>query len=41
MGEYKWEELNKKYILKDTQSPTDEEVEEVKKIFKSRGIEVH
>lgn len=34
MGEYKWEELNLKYELKDTPPPTKESIEKIKEIFK-------
>lgn len=38
MGEYKWEELNRHYELTDTPSPTKEEMEMAKDIFKKRGL---
>ncbi len=38
MGEYKWEELGYEYKLKETPSPTSEQVEKVLNIFRSKGI---
>lgn len=40
MGEYKWEEMNIEYRLKDTNEPTHTEVENAKKIFSERGFNV-
>lgn len=40
MGEYKWEQLGYNYQLKDTQPPTQEQVQAVHAIFHSRGIHV-
>ena len=38
MGEYKWEALKCPYMLKETQPPTDEEVQRAKAIFQRRGL---
>ena len=38
MGEYKWEALKCPYELKETQPPTDEEVQKARAIFRSRGL---
>jgi pyruvate formate lyase activating enzyme len=38
MGEYKWEELGYEYQLKETPTPTPEQVQEVLDIFKKKGI---
>jgi hypothetical protein len=38
MGEYKFEELNLKYHLKDTQPPSEERMTELKKIFCDQGL---
>ena len=38
MGEYKWEELGYEYKLKETPSPTSEQVEKALNIFRSKGI---
>lgn len=38
MGEYKWEQLNYEYQLKETQPPTPAQVEVVLNIFRRRGI---
>jgi pyruvate formate lyase activating enzyme len=40
MGEYKWEELGYEYKLKDTPTPTSEQVKKAIDIFKNRGITV-
>ncbi len=40
MGEYKWEELNLDYELKDVLPPKKEDIERVKKIFSDRGLNV-
>ena len=37
MGMHKWEQLNLKYQLKDTPTPTKEEIEKVRNIFRSFG----
>lgn len=41
MGEYKWQQLGMEYQLKDTPTPTAEDVERVTNIFKSYGLTVH
>ena len=38
MGEYKWEELGYEYKLKQTPSPTSEQVEKALGIFRDKGI---
>ncbi|MEA5572706.1 pyruvate formate-lyase-activating protein [Calothrix sp. UHCC 0171] len=38
MGEYKWEELGYEYKLKETPTPTPEEVEQALAIFRNKGI---
>ncbi|WP_211293126.1 pyruvate formate-lyase-activating protein [Brunnivagina elsteri] len=38
MGEYKWEELGYEYQLKETPSPTPEQIEKALAIFHSMGI---
>ena len=38
MGEYKWEELGYEYKLKETPSPTSEQVEKALGIFRDKGI---
>lgn len=40
MGEDKWEELNMHYELTNTPTPTNEETEAARDIFRSRGLEV-
>lgn len=40
MGEYKWEEMNLKYTLTNTEEPTKELVAQVSTILKSSGIAV-
>jgi pyruvate formate lyase activating enzyme len=40
MGEYKWEELELPYTLKDTDVPGDELTERIRRIFESRGMVV-
>lgn len=40
MGEYKWEKMGMEYPLKGVKSPTKHRMEEVKKIFKERGLSV-
>lgn len=41
MGEYKWEELNLAYTLKDTQSPDKDLLEKAKSIFRESGKEIY
>lgn len=38
MGEYKWEQLGYEYQLKDTRTPTQEEIDRVVQIFKRYGL---
>ncbi len=38
MGEYKWEALKCPYLLKDTQPPTEAEVQKARAVFQSRGL---
>ena len=38
MGEYKWEELGYEYKLKETPTPTPEQVEQAVNIFRNKGI---
>jgi pyruvate formate lyase activating enzyme len=38
MGEYKWQELGYKYQLKDTPTPTAEELKKTLNIFRKKGI---
>jgi pyruvate formate lyase activating enzyme len=38
LGEFKWKELGLRYALTDTESPTLEQAESVRKEFSSRGI---
>ena len=40
MGEYKWEMLNREYLLTDTQPPTKEEMGQVRQIFLSHGLKL-
>lgn len=40
MGEYKWEELNLEYKLKEVEVPAKESIEKVKAIFIRNGIDV-
>jgi pyruvate formate lyase activating enzyme len=40
MGEYKWEQLGYEYKLKDTQPPTQDEVDRVVQVFKHYGLTV-
>jgi pyruvate formate lyase activating enzyme len=40
MGEFKWQELRLSYKLADTQPPSPEALEEVKRAFSSRGLTV-
>ncbi|MBF2066285.1 MAG: pyruvate formate lyase-activating protein [Calothrix sp. C42_A2020_038] len=38
MGEYKWQELGFEYLLKDTPTPSSQQVQAALDIFRSRGI---
>lgn len=38
MGEFKWEQLNKNYTLKNVKPPTKEEVKKAELIFKKAGL---
>jgi len=38
MGEWKWEQLSLPYQLKDTPPPSLEQVDEVRSVFRSRGL---
>jgi pyruvate formate lyase activating enzyme len=40
MGEYKWRNLRLNYKLGNTPEPTEEEVEKVRELFKSYGLDV-
>ncbi len=40
MGEYKWDALNRPYMLKETKEPTPEEINKAKKIFERKGLKV-
>jgi len=40
MGEYKWEELNIEYKLKNVLPPLKKEIDKVKNIFRDRGLNV-
>ena len=40
MGMHKWEELNKKYQLKDVSSPTAEMIKKTENIFHSYGLNI-
>ncbi|WP_037571078.1 pyruvate formate-lyase-activating protein [Spirochaeta cellobiosiphila] len=40
MGEEKWEEVNRKYTLKDTQTPLPEQVAKINSIFTEAGLPV-
>lgn len=40
MGEYKWQNLGYKYTLYDTQSPTQDQVDQAKAIFKKHKLPV-
>lgn len=40
LGEYKWEEMGMEYELKGVEAPTQERVENAKKIIGSRGLSV-
>lgn len=39
MGEFKWENLGLKYMLKDTPIPSKESIVEIKKMFKEAGFD--
>lgn len=41
MGEYKWEQLGRPYLLTDTPAPSPEQVATAKKIFTDRGLPLH
>ncbi len=41
MGEDKWEELNMHYELSDTPTPTNDETEAAREIFRARGLTVY
>jgi pyruvate formate lyase activating enzyme len=40
MGQYKWEQLNLNYSLKEVPEPSDEELSMAEKVFKDQGLEV-
>ena len=40
MGEYKWDNVGREYLLRDTPEPTHTEIEEAKKIFSERGFNI-
>jgi pyruvate formate lyase activating enzyme len=40
MGEYKWQQLGYDYQLKDTPSPTPQQVQQVMDIFQRQGLNV-
>jgi pyruvate formate lyase activating enzyme len=40
MGQYKWEQLNLDYSLKDIPEPNDEELSMAENVFKDQGLEV-
>ncbi|AEV28663.1 pyruvate formate-lyase 1-activating enzyme [Sphaerochaeta pleomorpha str. Grapes] len=40
MGQYKWEQLNLDYSLKDVPEPTEKELGMAKKLFEEQGLEV-
>lgn len=40
MGAYKWEELGYDYRLKDTLTPSSEQIQQVKTVFQSHGLNV-
>jgi len=40
MGEYKWEQMNRDYTLKDTAVPTNKEIQMAYRIFKERGLPI-
>ena len=41
MGEYKWEMMGMPYLLKDTDEPTQADIDRAKAIFTAHGLEVH
>lgn len=41
MGMYKWDYVDRPYLLKDTEVPTREEMERAKKIFEQKGLRLH
>ena len=41
MGEYKWEELNFFYTLKETNPPSEEEIKNCLKIFEEEGLKIY
>lgn len=40
MGEYKWEEINTDYKLRDTRQPENQEIENAKDIFRQRNLNI-
>ena len=40
MGEHKWEKMALEYELYDVEEPTEQEVENVKNVFRNKGIKV-
>lgn len=40
MGEYKWEQLGRQYLLGGTREPTEDEMLRAREIFAARGIDV-
>lgn len=40
MGEFKWQQLKREYLLADTKEPTMQEVAHAKEIFTQRGLKV-
>ena len=40
MGEFKWRELNREYLLYETPEPTEQEILQAKEIFRSCGFDV-
>ncbi len=40
MGEHKWDQVEEKYELADTEPPSEEKMEEAKDIFKKYGLKV-
>jgi pyruvate formate lyase activating enzyme len=40
MGQYKWEQLNLNYSLKDVPEPNEEELSMAEKVFRDQGLEV-
>ncbi len=41
MGGYKWEEVGRKYKLKDVVTPSREEIKKVEEVFSSYGLNIH